>query len=233
VVKRRVLPYAFSLVLVASGCTSTVSGSPVVGSAAVAPSSTAAGEPMTCRFEVIHDGPMRRIGTPPDKGFRTSGKSVTRFETSLGRVDLELDAASAPCSVHNFRHLVRQQVYKSGSCHRLTLEEIFVLQCGDPTDTGQGTVGYQFADPTAVTAGYARGVVAMANSGPGTNSSQFFIVHEDSPEVLPDYPIIGRVLRGMDVIDQVVAGGVVADTGLGPSDGKPAKLIVFLTVEPA
>ncbi|MCS7479637.1 peptidylprolyl isomerase [Umezawaea endophytica] len=228
----RVLPYALSLALVAGGCTSATPGRPVAGSA-TAPSSTVAEEPMPCRFELIQDGPLRRIGTPPDKGFRTSGKSTIRFDTSLGRVDVELDAASAPCSVHNFRHLVRQQVYKSGTCHRLTLEGIFVLQCGDPTDTGFGTVGYQFADPTAVTAGYARGVVAMANSGPGTNSSQFFIVHEDSPAIVPDSPVIGRVVRGMDVIDQVVAGGVLPDTGLEPSDGKPAKLIVFLIVEPA
>lgn len=108
-----------------------------------------------------------------------------------------------------------------------------MLQCGDPTDTGQGTVGYQFADPTAVTTGYSRGVVAMANGGPGTNSSQFFIVHQDSPQIPPDFPIVGRIVNGMDVIDQVVAGGVVANTGLGPADGKPAKQIVFLTVQAA
>ncbi|MDQ2584296.1 peptidylprolyl isomerase [Saccharothrix yanglingensis] len=116
--------------------------------------------------------------TPPSPDAEATGAVRLTVGTDGGELELELDAASAPCPVHSFRSLADQGFFDGTSCHRLTTVGLFVLQCGDATGTGQGTPGYAFDDPAAVPGEYRRGVVAMANaSAPGTNGSQFFIVH--------------------------------------------------------
>jgi peptidyl-prolyl cis-trans isomerase B (cyclophilin B) len=147
---------------------------------------------------------------------------------------VELDAESAPCSVHSFRHLIKERFYPSTSCHRLAVEGIWMIQCGDPLGTGMGGPGYTYDDPTARTGDYTRGVVAMANAGtPGTNGSQFFIVCQDSPLIGPDFPVIGRVTRGIEVIDQVAGAGLAEGTDIPQGGGRPATSLEFLVVEPA
>ncbi|ONI80609.1 hypothetical protein ALI22I_45930 [Saccharothrix sp. ALI-22-I] len=224
---RRLLVSA--LILLTTACTTAVPGRPVAGS-------TPPAEPIPtvdCQYPLINDEPMRRM-TPPDEGPVPARGTVTiRFDTNRGRFDVELDAASAPCAVHSFRHLITKQLYNTSSCHRLTVEELWVLQCGDPTGTGAGGPGYVYDDPTARTGDYRRGVVAMANAGPGTNGSQFFIVYQDSPVIGPDFPVLGRVTLGMEVVDKVVAGGVVPGTEQAGGDGEPATSLEFLVVQPA
>ncbi|WP_156076969.1 peptidylprolyl isomerase [Saccharothrix sp. NRRL B-16314] len=219
-----------ALILLTTACSTAVPGRPVAGSAPPAePVPTVA-----CEYPLITEGPMRRLN-PPDAGQVPAGGTLTvRIETNRGRIDVELDAESAPCSVHSFRHLIKKRLYQSSSCHRLVVEGIWLIQCGDPTDTGAGGPGYAYDDPTAKTGDYTRGVVAMANQGaPGTNGSQFFIIYEDSPLIGPDYPVVGRVTRGMEVVDQVADGGLAGGTGIPQGGGVPATSLVFLTVEPA
>ncbi|GAA1277002.1 hypothetical protein GCM10009634_20360 [Saccharothrix xinjiangensis] len=167
----------------------------------------------------------------PPAGDEAPASGAVRFSvrTDQGELEFEFDAASAPCSVHSFRSLVGQSYYDGVGCHRVTVSGIFVLQCGDPGGSGTGGPGYAFDDPEAVPGTYERGVVAMANAGPGTNGSQFFIVHRDS-EIAPNYPIMGRVTRGLEVVDRVAAAGVEPGSGRGEGDGRPQLPITLTSV---
>ena len=110
-------------------------------------------------------------------------------------------------------------------CHRLTTAGISVLQCGDPTGTGRGGPGYTFADENLEGASYPRGTVAMANGGPDTNGSQFFLVYADT-QLPPSYTPFGTITKGLDVLEQVAEAG--SDDSSGTGDGKP-KLTVQIT----
>lgn len=112
--------------------------------------------------------------------------------TNQGPVTLTLNRDAAPCTVHSFEALVKQDFFDDTQCHRLVDSGIFVLQCGDPTGTGRGGPGYRFADELGDTRGYPAGTVAMANSGADTNGSQFFLVYDGS-ELPPNYTVFGRM----------------------------------------
>ena len=133
-----------------------------------------------------------------------SGKIVV-LETSLGTIKIELARDDAPNTTQNFLKLTKKGFYDNVIFHRVI--EGFMIQGGDPTGTGTGGPGYQFADELnsetpSYKAGYVRGTVAMANAGPNTNGSQFFIMHQDTP--LPhNYTIFGKVIAGLDVVDKI------------------------------
>jgi len=150
--------------------------------------------------------------------------------TTQGNIGLQLDNAKAPCTVNSFASLAAKDYFNDTPCHRLTTGGLSVLQCGDPTGTGTGGPGYQFANeyPTnqyqpdnpalQQPVVYPRGTVAMANAGPGTNGSQFFLVYQDS-QLPPNYTVFGKIDEtGLATLDKIAAGGV---EGGGP-DGKPA-----------
>lgn len=150
--------------------------------------------------------------------------------TTQGNIGLQLDNAKAPCTVNSFASLAGQNYFNDTPCHRLTTGGLSVLQCGDPTGTGTGGPGYQFANeyPTnqyqpdnpalQQPVVYPRGTVAMANAGPGTNGSQFFLVYKDS-QLPPGYTAFGKIDdTGLATLDKIAAAGV---EGGGP-DGKPA-----------
>jgi peptidyl-prolyl cis-trans isomerase B (cyclophilin B) len=159
---------------------------------------------------------------------------VTLF-TNHGPIPMILKRADAPCTVQSFVHLLRSRFYDNTICHRLTTyPTLSVLQCGDPSGTGEGGPGYRYGDelptdlppaptdPTGARRVYARGVLAMANAGPDTNGSQFFLVYKDSA-LRPDYTIFGRVLPlGLRTLDRIAAGGVAPDDPGAPLDGAPA-----------
>jgi len=134
------------------------------------------------------------------------------IETSKGTIVFETYDADAPKTSANFISLVSKGFYNGLIFHRVI--EGFMIQGGDPTGTGSGGPGYQFADELnpatdSYKAGYVRGTVAMANSGPDTNGSQFFIMQKDTP--LPhSYSIFGKVILGMDVVDAIAATPVNA-----------------------
>jgi peptidyl-prolyl cis-trans isomerase B (cyclophilin B) len=147
-----------------------------------------------------------------------TGTVTAKLQTSQGALTFTLNRKQAPCAVESFVSLAKQHYYDSTPCHRLTTTGIYVLQCGDPTGTGSGGPGYSFNDELSGKERYTRGVLAMANSGPNTNGSQFFIVYKFSP-LPPSYTVFGTVTSGLDVVDKVAAKG--SDNSNGTGDGKP------------
>jgi cyclophilin family peptidyl-prolyl cis-trans isomerase len=129
-----------------------------------------------------------------------SGKDYGAIiRTNKGDIVVDLFESDAPRTVNNFVFLANEGYYEGVPFHRVIKD--FMVQTGDPTGTGAGGPGYRFADE-AVTRDYLRGTLAMANAGPNTNGSQFFIVHQDYP--LPkSYTIFGIVTDGMDVLDAI------------------------------
>lgn len=149
------------------------------------------------------------------------------LNTNCGEIVIETLPAQAPLTVASETFLVDQGFYDAVACHRLTTAGIFVLQCGDPKGDGTGGPGYQVPDenlPAEGTENYPAGSVAMANAGPNTNGSQFFLVYEDT--TLPSgYTIWGTITSGLDILRQVAAAGVA---GGGP-DGPPSQSITIET----
>ena len=149
------------------------------------------------------------------------------LSTNCGEIVIASDP-NAPNTVGIMSFLASSKFYDGVSCHRLTTEGIFVLQCGDPAGNGSGGPGFEFADenlPVADQSGiviYPRGTVAMANRGPGTNGSQFFLVYKDSP-LPPNYPIWGQLTAGLDRIEAIAAAGTLT----GSTDGPPAQPLVI------
>ncbi len=142
--------------------------------------------------------------TPTTKNFM---HTIT-IETNKGTIVFETYDADAPKTVANFISLANKGFYNGLIFHRVI--EGFMIQGGDPTGTGMGGPGYKFADElnpntTSYQAGYVRGTVAMANSGPNTNGSQFFIMQKDTPLLPHNYTIFGKVISGMSVVDAIAA----------------------------
>lgn len=143
-----------------------------------------------------------------------------RISTNKGDIVIGLYPDTAPNTVSNFVYLASNGYYDGVIFHRVI--ESFMIQGGDPTGTGSGGPGYKFADELKDDRTYTRGTVAMANAGPNTNGSQFFIMHQDNP--LPHlYSIFGYVISGMDVVD------AIATTATDPRD-RPLEEIVMTKV---
>jgi peptidyl-prolyl cis-trans isomerase B (cyclophilin B) len=190
-----------------------------------------------CAYTPTPDDPaVRPVSLPPDPQHTPDrGLVLVTLFTNRGPIPMLLTRAEAPCTVQSFVHLLRSRFYDNTICHRLTTyPTLSVLQCGDPSGTGEGGPGYKFgdelptnlppapSDPTGARRVYARGTLAMANAGPDTNGSQFFLVYADSA-LRPNYSIFGSVLPiGLRTLDRIAAGGVAADDPGAPLDGKPA-----------
>jgi cyclophilin family peptidyl-prolyl cis-trans isomerase len=158
-----------------------------------------------------------------------SNKTVT-LDTSMGKIEVQFYDKDAPKAVQNFICLVEKGYYDGIKFHRVA--HGFVIQAGDPTGTGSGgesIYGAKFEDElypdtASYKAGYVKGTLAMANAGPNTNGSQFFIMTSDVS--LPNnYTIFGKVSSGMDVVDKI--GKVPVTPGFGPEDGAPITPIVI------
>ena len=129
--------------------------------------------------------------------------------TSVGDLTATLDADTTPCTVGSFVSLAEQGYFDGTSCHRLTTQGIYVLQCGDPTGTGTGGPGYSFADELSGKEKYPAGTLAMANAGPNTNGSQFFITHGPQPHLDGRHSVFGKVRAGQDVVNAIRQGDVM------------------------
>ena len=174
--------------------------------------------------------PARDVEPPPEQAPASGGITAT-LGTSVGDLRLELDAEAAPCTVNSFVSLAEQGYFDGTSCHRLTTRGIFVLQCGDPTGSGSGGPGYSFPDEVTDDATYPAGTLAMANAGPDTNGSQFFLVYRDT-SLPPLYTVFGQVDEAsVKAIRQVARGGT--DNGNAPGDGAPLTEVTIdgVTVE--
>jgi peptidyl-prolyl cis-trans isomerase B (cyclophilin B) len=164
---------------------------------------------------------------PPAFTLNTKKTYTLTFATNCGDIAVELAAKDAPKNVSSMLGLANDSYFDNTVCHRLTTSGIFVLQCGDPKGDGTGGPGYHLPDenlPKAGTNNYPSGTVAMANAGPGTAGSQFFLVYGDTT-LGPDYTIIGKITRGLDTILGVAAHGV---TPAGSTDGTPQQTIEIL-----
>jgi cyclophilin family peptidyl-prolyl cis-trans isomerase len=145
--------------------------------------------------------PSMQWDQPPEMQLEEGADYQAVLNTSHGEVVINLLADDAPMTVNNFVFLAEQGFYQNVPFHRVISG--FMIQTGDPTGTGAGGPGYRFEDEE-VTRDYEPGTVAMANAGPNTNGSQFFIVHGDLRGQLPkNYTIFGEVTEGMDVVDAI------------------------------
>ncbi|HZE66529.1 MAG TPA: peptidylprolyl isomerase [Sporichthyaceae bacterium] len=153
----------------------------------------------------------KNVGKPPELAENATPQYAT-MATNHGTVEIELDAKAAPCAVNSFTFLASKGYFDNTTCHRLLDSSsdaltYAVLQCGDPTGTGRGGPGYKFADEALTGARYAKGVIAMANAGPNTNGSQFFMMFKDS-SFDPSYTPFGKILSGVEVIEKIAKGGL-------------------------
>jgi len=146
--------------------------------------------------------------TAPALVIDPAGTYTATIETNRGAIVVELLANQAPTTVNNFVCLALAGYYDVTVFHRIMTG--FMIQGGDPTGTGSGGPGYQVADELPTTQSpYTRGTMAMANAGPNTNGSQFFIMHQDQPATFPaNYSIFGRVVEGLDVLDTIASSPV-------------------------
>ena len=191
-----------------------------------APAAAAAGT-VDCEYETTPDAAARDVEPPPGDDVDATTVYEVTLATNRGDVVFEMDSAEAPCTAHSLRSLAEASYFDGTPCHRLTTGGLQVLQCGDPGGTGAGGPGYQFADENLEGATYPRGTVAMANAGPGTNGSQFFLVYGDS-QLSPAYTPFGRVTAGLEVLDAVAEAGT--DDANGAGDGKPKVPVTIETV---
>jgi len=170
--------------------------------------------PGSCLYSPTADPASKPAPLPPAEDVEDEQPFMATLTTSQGPIVLELDSAAAPCTVNSFVSLAQAGFFADTPCHRLlTGESTRILQCGDPTGTGTGGPGYEFADENLEGATYSRGTLAMANAGPGTNGSQFFLVFGDSTFPAA-YTPFGTITTGLDVLDKVGAGGT---TGIAPT----------------
>ena len=197
---------------------STASQSAVEPTGAAAPASSVGGSgggTVTCEYEAAGP-PARPVDPPSGRDVPASGTVTFTLNMTEGQVALALDRAVAPCTVNSFAALVQQGFYNDTSCHRLVDRGIFVLQCGDPTGTGTGGPGYRYADELAGNETYPAGTVAMANAGPDTNGSQFFLVWADT-QLSPDYTVFGKMDEAsLAVVAAIAAKGVSRDASPKP-----------------
>jgi len=140
--------------------------------------------------------------SPPAMEIDPQKRYTANITTSMGDLVVALDALQAPATVNNFVFLARQGYYDGVIFHRIISG--FMIQGGDPTGTGRGGPGYRFGDELPRPGQYEVGSVAMANAGPDTNGSQFFIVSGSNGVSLPpQYSLFGKVVKGLDVVDQI------------------------------
>lgn len=162
---------------------------------------------------------------PGDSGLGGAPAATLTLDTNCGEIVITADAAAAPQTVGAMAFLANDGYFDNTLCHRLTTEGIYVLQCGDPTASGTGGPGFTLPDenlPEEAMLNYPAGTVAMANAGPGTSGSQFFLVYRDT--TLPaSYTVWGTVTEGLDIVEEVAAAG----TTDGSTDGAPLQAVMI------
>ena len=204
------------------------------------PFAAPAGLGQDCQYPAA--GEASRKVNPPRTGKipMDEAQISVSMATDQGNIGLMLNNAQAPCTANSFASLAGQGYFNDTPCHRLTTSDsLSVLQCGDPTGQGTGGPGYEFANeyPTnqyqpdnpalQQPVLYPRGTLAMANAGPGTNGSQFFLVYKDS-QLPPNYTVFGTIDEtGLATLDKIAGAGVEG----GGQDGPPATKVQVKTIQ--
>jgi peptidyl-prolyl cis-trans isomerase B (cyclophilin B) len=191
-------------------------------SATPSPSSTAAMVDGKCIY--TKSGTAARKVKLPKARPDTKATYTATIKTNRGDIRIDLLNSKAPCTVNSFVSLADQAYYNNTHCHRLTTTGIFVLQCGDPTGTGDGGPGYVFNSENLTGATYPKGTVAMANTGSAdSNGSQFFLVYKNGSQLSPDYTPFGTIVSGLNIIQKVAKAG--SDNSNGSGDGHPKEKV--------
>ena len=168
------------------------------------------------------------------KEIPTPSEVLTKFPktftlvTNCGNIVISTVGSKAPFTMTSIAALAKGGYYDESLCHRLTTQGLFVLQCGDPTATGSGGPQFTYPDenlPENTDNNYPEGSVAMANSGPNTNGSQFFLVYADTT-LAPSYTMWGTITSGLDIVKAIAKAGAEG----GAADGKPARTIAIQKV---
>jgi cyclophilin family peptidyl-prolyl cis-trans isomerase len=150
------------------------------------------------------------------------------LKTTEGDITIQFNARQTPLTVHNFVTLARKDFYDNTIFHRVI--KGFMIQGGDPTGTGRGGPGYRFVDEP-FEGEYTKGTVAMANAGPDTNGSQFFIMHGDV-DLPKNYTIFGAVTEGIEVVDKIASAPVTgSESGENSKPVTPAKILDVIVTE--
>ncbi|WP_369137799.1 peptidylprolyl isomerase [Modestobacter versicolor] len=210
------------------------SSSPAAAPTAAATATNADGT-VACAFVPDDSGNanLTDVGTPPDAATTpTTGTSTLVMSTGQGDLTLTLDRAGAPCAASSFTYLASQGFFDGSPCHREVNQETFgVLQCGDPSGTGQGGPTYKFGQEVSADTTYPRGTIAMANSGqPNSTGSQFFLCFVDT-ELSPDYTAVGTVDEaGLAVLDQIAAAGNDGSFEPSPGGGAPTTPVTITSM---
>jgi peptidyl-prolyl cis-trans isomerase B (cyclophilin B) len=193
-----------------------------------------------CQYPPSPDPASKPVKPPRSGKVPTDPAQVSvSMVTSQGNIGLLLANNESPCTVNSFVSLAQQKFFDDTQCHRLSASPtLSVLQCGDPKGDGTGGPGYQFAneypsdqykpeDPALhEPVVYPRGTLAMANAGPNTNGSQFFMVYKDS-QLPPEYTVFGTIQQdGLATLDKIAKGGVVG----GGQDGAPVTKVTIKSV---
>lgn len=244
--KRAGIALAVVLVLgLAGGLTAAFAGgSPAKTAAAPKPSASASAaavaEPAThCRYTTSSSGSVVKASLPPAVPDYKSAYTAT-INTNLGPVAISLANSKATCTVNSFTHLASANFWNNTQCHRVSDSGgLYMLQCGDPTakasdklscsspTVGTGGPGYTFADENLKGATYPAGTVAMANSGPNTNGSQFFLVFGKTT-LPPSYTPFGTITSGLDILQNVAKAGTSCSYSAG--GGVPKEKVVIKNV---
>lgn len=183
-------------------------------------------QPVACDAAVPDAAESLQFDAPDDLGI--SGAVTVVLHTSCGPVTIALDATVAPTTVNSFVFLAEQGYFDGTASHRVFPG--FMIQAGDPTATGRGNPGYSVPDELPA-AGfiYERGIVAMANAGPNTGGSQFFMMLADTA-LPPAYSVFGQVIDGLDVLDRIATVDLTA-RGANPEVSSPLESVFIERVE--
>lgn len=185
---------------------------------------------VSAKTEKVRCKPTKAVAANPvrvaaPESILKRGPRLITLQTNCGNIVIQTYFKQAPVTITVMSALIKGGYYNRTLCHRLTTEDIYVLQCGDPTATGSGGPEFRYRDenlPTASSNNYPAGVVAMANSGPNTNGSQFFLVYKDTT-LGPNYTIWGKIVSGLDIVKYIAEGGVKN----GGADGAPLRTIAI------
>lgn len=171
------------------------------------------------------DSKMKQYTKAPELIIDSTKKYSAVITTTEGEITVELNTQDTPITANNFIYLAKDNFYENTIFHRVI--NGFMIQGGDPLGNGTGGPGYKFADEQ-FSGEYTRGTIAMANSGPNTNGSQFFIMHKDYP--LPkNYVIFGKVTKGIEVVDKIATAKVKA--GMGDENSTPVNPVRIIRIE--
>jgi len=224
----------------ATGTSSSAAPGTSSGTPQLPPFKPAANLGANCQYEPSAEQASKPANLPRQGKVPTDPAQVSvSMVTNQGNIGLLLANNESPCTVNSFASLAQQKFFDDTKCHRLTDSPTSsVLQCGDPTGDGTGGPGYQFPneyptdqykpeDPAVhEPVVYPRGTLAMANAGPNTNGSQFFMVYKDT-QLAPEYTVFGKIQQdGLATLDKIAKGGVAG----GGQDGQPTTEVTIKSV---